>query len=268
MNEDNPYQILQVIDTLLGPGGCPWDREQTPSSLCDYLLEETFELTEAVQSADRENILEEMGDVFFLLFFLARLFQKEQGLELQQIWEQSAGKMRSRHPHVFSKMHIASRQELHDNWEQRKMQEKEAKNQDTSWQSLFDSLPQGLPPLLKSYRIHSKAARAGFTWSSDQEQEQALQQEWQEWKQAAEQGQMQAKQEEFGDLLFTLVETGRRHGVKANTALRQANQKFLQRWELMQALAEEKGLSWEELDMHAREELWQEAKSRQDWPDR
>ncbi|MGM0423294.1 MAG: nucleoside triphosphate pyrophosphohydrolase [Thermodesulfobacteriota bacterium] len=264
MPEDGPDQVLQVIDTLLGPGGCPWDQEQTPRSLCDYLLEETFELTEAVQSGKKQDILEELGDVFFLLFFLSRLLSQEQGLELQEIWEQSAGKMRSRHPHVFSEKRIDTRQELHASWEESKKQEKKARNQETSWQNLFDSLPQGLPPLLKAYRLHSKAARAGFTWPSDQQQEQALQMEWQEWKRALEQGLEKQKQEEFGDLLFTLVETGRRQQIKANSALQQANLKFLQRWKLMQELAEEKGLNWEDLDMQAKEKLWQEVKSRQD----
>ncbi|MFW5931464.1 MAG: nucleoside triphosphate pyrophosphohydrolase [Desulfohalobiaceae bacterium] len=264
--ENSIQQVLEVIDALLGPEGCPWDREQTPSSLCDYFLEESFELTEAVQSGQRQEILEEMGDVFFLLLFMSRLLKQEQGLELQEVLEQSAAKMRSRHPHVFCSREISSRQELHASWEESKRREKEAKNQVLTWKNLFQSLPRGLPPLLKAYRIHSKAARAGFTWQNNQEQQQALGREWQEWSQAAQEGSWEQKQEEFGDLLFSLVETGRRSGIKASSALQQANLKFLHRWRLMQELAEAKGLQWDDLDQETREELWQQAKAKQAWP--
>lgn len=260
MSTQSLNQVLQVIDTLLGPNGCPWDQEQTPRSLCDYLLEETHELTEAVHNGQKLEILEEMGDVFFLLFFMARLLEQEQEIQLDQIWAQSALKMQSRHAHVFAGKSIESRQQLHSNWEESKKQEKLAHNKMVSWQTLFDSIAKGLPSLLKAYRIQAKAARAGFTWDSDQDQEQALQREWQEWKQAVQEGSYAQKQEEFGDLLFCLVETGRRQGIKASSALQQANLKFLQRWRAMHKLAAKKGLNWEELDLQAREELWQEVK--------
>ncbi len=260
MSAQSLNQVLQVIDILLGPNGCPWDQEQTPRSLCDYLLEETYELTEAVHSGQKLEILEEMGDVFFLLFFMVRLLEQEQGIKLDQVWAKSAQKMQSRHEHVFAGKSIESRQQLHSNWEESKKQEMLAQNKEFSWQTLFDSIAKGLPPLLKAYRIQAKAARAGFTWDSDQEQEQALQREWQEWKQAVQEGSYAQKQEEFGDLLFCLVETGRRQGIKASSALQQANLKFLQRWRAMHKLAAEKGLNWEELGLQAREELWQEIK--------
>ncbi len=261
MSDASADQILQVIDVLLGPGGCPWDQEQTPRSLCDYLLEEAHELTEAVHKGHFEDILEEMGDVFFLLFFMSRLLQQEKDLRLSEVWEQSARKMQDRHPHVFSGRHLSSRQELFQNWEESKKQEKKARNKDNSWQSILDSIPRSLPPLLQAYRLHAKAARAGFTWPSNQDQEQSLFREWQEWQQAVQQGCMEQKEEEFGDLLFSLVETGRRQGIKANSALQRANLKFRSRWQKMQELALQRGLIWEDLDMQSKEELWQEAKA-------
>ena len=146
---------MRVIDRLLGPGGCPWDQEQTPVSLCDYLIEECYELVEALRSGSKQDIEEEMGDVFFLLLFLVRLLKQDGVTTMTSIAEKNTTKMISRHPHVFSDTEINSREELLHNWERIKKGEKSEKK------GVFASLPVTLPPLLRAYRIHSKASRTG-----------------------------------------------------------------------------------------------------------
>ncbi|MCF8038697.1 MAG: nucleoside triphosphate pyrophosphohydrolase [Desulfohalobiaceae bacterium] len=260
MHEARPDEILELIGGLLGENGCGWDKEQTPDTLCDYLLEETYELVEAVRSKDRAGVREELGDVFFLLFFLTVLLNGEQGLELSEVWQENVRKMKGRHPHVFGEASINTRQELHQQWEAIKKQEKRAGNQDPKPENLFANIPEGLPPLLKAYRLNSKAARDGFTWKTNVDHRQALTREWEEWLRAVADGDPEAKEEEFGDLLFNLVELGRRQGIKSSGALLRANSKFVRRFRNMCVLAEQKGLDWDTLDLESKDRLWEEVK--------
>ncbi len=245
--------LQEIIEKLLGPGGCPWDREQTPKSLCDYLVEETFELVEAIRCNNSDEVKEELGDVVFLLAFISRLYGG--GSFLQQAMHQGARKMVRRHPHVFDEKEINSLQELTRNWEEIKKTEK---NHASGY--ILDSVPKSLPPLLLAYRINSKAAKIGFTWARDEDLEDKLAEEWQEWQEALESRDRDRMLEEFGDYLFTLVEYGRRHKIKANSALAETNAKFARRMHQMEDLAREKGWDISKLDMEHLEELWQKAK--------
>ena len=256
----DPNIMLNVINSLLGPQGCPWDKEQTPKTLCDYLIEEAFELVEAIRSDDLHEVEEELGDVFFLLFFISTLYEQKGQISLEGVWKKNAHKMTVRHPHVFAETELANREELFSRWEQIKKQEKENNSQANN---PFASLPAALPPLLKAYRIQAKAARNKFTWQSDADQEKSLLQEWTEWQKAQKSASSLKKEEEFGDLLFSLIEQGRRQGIKANAALHFANQKFLRRFEAMQQLAEEKDLSFDSLSLEAKNELWDEVKRKE-----
>jgi ATP diphosphatase len=163
-----------------------------------------------------------------------------------------------RHPHVFGDKHFDDITELWDNWEKTKREE----NRETGRKRVFDSLPSGLPPMLKAYRINSKAARNGFTWESDRDVEAHLKEEWDEWREALESGHAENSEREFGDYLFTLVELGRRKGIKANAALDFANQKFLARFARMEELAEMRGQSLTDLGLDEMNALWDEVK---DW---
>ncbi|QGY41540.1 nucleoside triphosphate pyrophosphohydrolase [Pseudodesulfovibrio cashew] len=249
-------ELLDIIDALLGPDGCPWDQEQTPTSMCDYLAEETFELIEAIRSGDRGEALEELGDTLFILLFIATRFEGEGAFSLSDALRANAAKMIRRHPHVFGEKTFDDRQALLDNWEATKKVE----NKGTSKKRVFDSLPKGLPPLLKSYRINSKAARNRFTWPTDEDVEAQLQDEWREWKDAEAEGDAAAMEQEFGDYLFTLVELARRKGIKANSALDFANQKFLRRFGAMEELAESRGKDLDDMDLDAMNALWDEVK--------
>jgi len=249
--------LRDVIDALLAPEGCPWDKEQTPLSMCDYLIEETFELIEGIRSGNAREAMEELGDTLFILLFIATLYERQGAFSLADALDYSATKMIRRHPHVFGEKRFSDREALYDNWERTKREE----NKDTGRKGVFDSLPAALPPLLKAYRINAKAARNKFTWPSDEAVEAQLDGEWREWKEALASGDAKASEEEFGDYLFTLVELGRRKGIKANGALDLANLKFLRRFRQMEELAEMRCLDLHALTLDELNGLWDDVKS-------
>ena len=256
MQKHNFDRIVEVIDTLTGPNGCPWDKEQTPQSMCDYLVEECFELVEAIRQNDPAEIAEELGDVLFLLLFIGRCMDREIPDFLQSALAGNVTKMIRRHPHVYGDK-AANVAEVVINWEKIKKQEKAEKDKDPG---VFASLPASLPPLLRAYRINSKAARTGFTWPTDTDQEAKLAEEWRELQEALAGDDAAAREEEFGDYLFSLVEYGRRRGIKANSALSVANAKFLRRFESMEKLAVERGLELDRMSLAEMDKLWDEIK--------
>ena len=254
-------KMQEVIDTLLGPDGCPWDRKQTPLSLCDYIIEEAFELVSAIRAGDHAETAEELGDVLFLLLFETTLAARAGQFGLGEVVAANAAKMIRRHPHVFGDTVVADQEELLRNWERIKRAEKADASDDGRQPGAYDSLPKGLPPLLKAYRIHSKAARLGFTWATDQDARAQYDAEWREYEAACAHGDQEQMEEELVDALFTLIELGRRQGIKANAALDRANLKFLARFERMESLARERGLDLPDLPMQDKDRLWDEAKA-------
>lgn len=258
MNTDT-CQSLQtlrdVLEKLIDPaGGCPWDREQTPLSLADYIIEESHELVAAIRSGDSGAVCEELGDVCFLLLFIALLNERKGIFSLADAIDCSAQKMIRRHPHVFADARFANREEQLRAWEKIKKNEHEAGS------GMFASLPQSLPPLVKAYRIHSKAARVGFTWPSNEEAERQVESEWLEWLDAVQEDNAEAKKHELGDMIFSLVELGRRHGIKASEAVDFATRRFLRRFTRMEELAAAKGRELSAMSLDEQDELWSQAK--------
>jgi ATP diphosphatase len=247
-------RLQSVLDTLLSPEGCPWDKTQTPQTLCDYIIEEAFELVDSIRAEDVRGVAEELGDVMFLLLFVATLASRRDEFTLAEALEGEAAKMIRRHPHVFEDVKVENREDILRNWERIKRTEK------PKGDGLFSTLPKGLPPLLKAYRIHSKAARSGFTWESDASLYEHLLAERGEFEAAVASGDGAAMADEFGDYLFTLTEYGRRLGLKANSCLDIANNKFLSRYERMEELAKARGLDLNALDLDAKNALWEEVK--------
>ena len=266
-------ELEAVIARLTAPDGCEWDRAQTPDSLCDYLAEETFELIDAIRRKDPAGVSEELGDVFFLLLWLARMHREAYGVTLSGALKGNAAKMIRRHPHVFGDAKVADVEELYRNWERIKTEEKaEAARKAeedgdaapaTPGEGVFASLPAGLPPLLKAYRIHSRAARAGFTWEDDEDVEQQVESEWLEWIDARLRDDAEDCAHELGDMIFSLVELGRRKGIKANTALDAANRRFLARFAGMESLAKDRGVDFAALSLDEKNELWDEVKNKE-----
>jgi ATP diphosphatase len=249
--------LLDVIDRLVGPDGCPWDKEQTPESLADYCIEESCELVAAIRAGNLREVRAELGDVLFLLLFLSRLYADRGVFTLQDALESNAAKMIRRHPHVFGDARFDGKEEQLRAWERIKRHE-QADGEGPK--GVFDSLPAGLPSLIKAYRIHSKAARAGFTWPEDEEVERQVEAEWLEFLDAGRQGR-DAQSRELGDLLFTIVELGRRKGIKANEALDHTMLRFLARFDAMEKLARARDLDFAALSMDGKDELWNEVKA-------
>jgi len=250
--------LQKVIDSLIAPDGCSWDREQTPASLCDYVLEEAHELVAAIRHGSDADVCEELGDVLFLLVFISTLYAGKGSFTIEQAIEVNAAKMIRRHPHVFANTVFETREEQLSEWERIKRSEK--KDEDGMPGGIFDSLPQNLPPLLKAYRIHSKAARAEFTWDSDQDVEQQVEAEWLELIDTLASDNKAAQERELGDLIFTLVELGRRKGIKASAALDFACHRFLGRFAFMESSARGQGKDFTALSMDEKNTLWDTAK--------
>ena len=248
-------KLRQVVATLLGPSGCPWDRKQTPETLCDYVLEEAFELVEAVRAGDAPAAMEELGDVMFLLCFMGSLFAEKGAFTLADSLDAITAKMIRRHPHVFEGLKVDNQEQLLKNWERIKRAEKGNK------EGIFESLPKGLPALLKAYRLNAKAARHHFTWESDRDQILQMGLEWEELQEAIAAKDQERMEAEFGDYLFSVVEYGRRLGVKANAALEGANAKFLARFNKMEELAKSRGLDTAQFGLTDWDALWNEVKA-------
>ncbi len=250
--------LRDVIARLTGPGGCQWDMAQTPRTLADYMIEECHELVAAIRFGDTESVRDEMGDVVFLLLFICACYEREGKFSLADALDSSREKMIRRHPHVFGNAHFENIDSHLQAWEAIKKKEHEGKG---PAEGLFAILPQSLPPLIKAYRIHSKAARAGFSWPEDEEVEQQVESEWLEWLDASANGDDAARMHEMGDMLFSLVELGRRKGIKASEALDLATDRFLRRYAGMEKLAKSQGHDLSELSLDEKDELWNQVKA-------
>ena len=261
MNEQEQLLRFQdVINQLIDPEkGCPWDKEQTPVSMCEYLIEECHELVDAIRSGKPGHACDEMGDLLFVLLLMARRFELSGQFSLGDALKMGADKMIRRHPHVFEEKSCESIDELMKNWAAIKKAEKEAEGEGAK--GVLSSVPSGLPPLTKAYRLHAKAAGAGFTWDDDEEVERQVEAEWLELLDARASGSDEAKEHELGDMIFTLVELGRRMGVKAGNAVDFAANRFRTRFEGMEKLARERGLDFKELSLDDKDELWNEVKA-------
>lgn len=259
--EKNALEHLQeVLDRLTAEeGGCPWDKEQTPRTLAEYIIEESHELVSAIRSGTDADVCEELGDVAFLLLFVARLYEKQGKFSLDDALAHNCAKMIRRHPHVFGDAHFDTRDEQLKTWE--RIKRDEHADAEGRPKGLFDSLPASLPPLTKAYRIHSKAARVGFTWQEDAEVEQQVEAEWLEWLDVSAGDDKEAQRHELGDLLFSIAELGRRKGIKASEALDDANTRFLRRFARMEELARAQGRDFAALSLDEKDELWTRAKA-------
>jgi tetrapyrrole methylase family protein/MazG family protein len=260
----SPIEAIQeLIDRLRGKNGCPWDRKQTPRSLAVYLIEEVYELVDAIETQDRQKILEELGDVLFQVFFVLHLFQEKGDFDLGQVVRANVSKMIRRHPHVFGDETIESAEMVKDRWHQIKLQEQQATADPVS---VLDSVPQGMPALMRAYRISERAARTGFDWQDIGGVMQKAQEEWFEFAEEVKTGETSetARQKaalEFGDILFTLVNVARFARIHPETALIASILKFENRFKYMETEALRSGRS---LDAVAREEmdaLWEKAKN-------
>jgi len=260
-SEAPPFgKLIHLIEKLRGEGGCPWDRKQTPQSLAVYLIEEAHELVEAIRSEDAEAVCEELGDVMFLLFFLAAIYKENGEFDVLKAVSKNVVKMRNRHPHVFGNATVDSAEDVSRNWSRIKAAEKP----DRGDGSLLDAIPKTLPALMRAYRVSSRAARTGFDWNDLEGVMSQAEEEWRELKAELEKDADGFNREnvalEFGDVLFTLTNVARFAGIHPDTALDASIRKFERRFHRMERHAFKMEQKFEDLEYDDMHELWERAK--------
>ena len=256
---DQPYPpglpaVFEVVRRLRAPDGCPWDREQTHESLRQYLLEETYEALEAIDKADDEKLLEELGDVLLQVAMHAEIARQEGRWDAEAVSERVAAKMVSRHPHVFGETQVADAAEVLRNWEHQKAAE--AKAAGRTQESVLDRVVAAMPALAWALALQKRAARVGFDYEDAGRAVDGVAEEARELAAAAD---GTDGFEEFGDLLFSLVAVGRKMRINPEDALRSAGQRFAERFKKMEADLAERGLSFRDLDPGELERMWEEA---------
>lgn len=250
-NSDSLNRLIDLIETLRGANGCPWDQQQTPKSISIYLIEEVYELVDTILENDLDGICEELGDVLFQLLFIISL--NKENFNLAQVIENNISKMVTRHPHVFGDKKIKTAGQVKKQWEALKKAEK----QNMPQESILESVPSGLPALVRAYRISERAAGTGFDWDNLAGVTQKVLEEWEEFQaELRKDGQSNGNKKnislEFGDLLFTMVNVARFAGIHPETALAEATRKFEKRFKYM-----EKSINQNDrkIDMVSRSEL-------------
>ena len=244
--------LLRLVATLRGKNGCPWDKKQTPRSVSVYLVEEVFELAEAIEKGDPGEIREELGDVLFHIVFIARMFQETGQFDLQDVAEGITAKMIRRHPHVFGDRTVSGSEEVIQNWHKIKLNERKS-SQDPS---IFDSVPVSLPSLMRAYRISDRAAQSGIEWTEVTGESQNPDELPQRLKAALRQPDKDLQSQEFGQLLFALVNICRRAKIHPETALAGTIKKFEQQVKKMQDLIADSKQDLEDLSPAQKAEIW------------
>ena len=245
--------LVEVITRLRGPEGCPWDRKQTHTSLRECLLEECYEVLEALDDGDTGRLSVELGDLLMQVVLHSQIASEAGEFELGDVISSINKKLIHRHPHIFGSVEVRDADEVLVNWEALK---KEERQKDTS---MLDGVPKQMPSLAYSQEIQSRVARVGFDWDSDQGVIDKLAEEVAEYKQAKDKEQKAA---EFGDMLFTLANVARRQGIDLEAALRQSNSRFYGRFACMEELCRQRGIDFAKLSFEEQNKLWEEAKKK------
>lgn len=257
--------LARLIEQLTGENGCPWDRKQTPRTLTVYLIEEMYELVDAITSRNPEDVCEELGDVLFQILFIVHLYQKAGYFDLQEVARQNTLKMIRRHPHVFGEETAETSEDVRKRWHTIKMAEKKHCEK----AGLLDSVPNGLPALMRAYRISERAARAGFDWKTMSGVMEKVEEEWAEFKievaQSLSGQQLDAKAQEklsleFGDVLFTLVNVARFAKIHPETSLTDSTRKFEKRFKHMEQVLAQDGRKIDTVSYIEMNDLWEQAK--------
>jgi ATP diphosphatase len=254
--------------TLRGPDGCPWDREQTIDSLNPFVLEETYEVLEAIDRHDHAGLCEELGDFVFEAVFLAQLESEAGHFEIADSLKIVADKLVRRHPHVFARStgepKLESAGQVKTRWEEIKALEKTARGDGTTPKTLLGGIAAALPSLLRAHQIGSRAASVGFDWVRAEGVVAKIQEEVDELREVIEGGSDRARaEEEMGDLLFAMANLARKLGIEPETALRKANEKFTGRFGAMERMVAESGRTMRDMSLEELEEEWERAKSAQ-----
>jgi len=250
-------RFLEIIKTLRGPDGCPWDREQTGKSLRPDLLEEVYECIDAINREDDVNLREELGDLFLLVTMISYIYEQRGTFTVADVLDEIAEKLVRRHPHVFADSHVSNAGDVIRQWDAIKTNI-EGKHGDGS---ILNTVPRSLPPLEKAYRYQKKAAKHGFDWENARQVSDKVLEELDELKRLGAEPQKAEAEKELGDLLFSAVNLCRHYAVDPAVALHGANQKFYSRFSYIEQAFRKMGKTLSADEFALMDALWNEAKS-------
>jgi len=242
-------ELIEIMERLLAPDGCPWDREQTHQSLQRYLIEECYEVIDAIQENNMDKLKEELGDVLLQVVFHAALASREGNFDFADVADTVKDKMVERHPHVFGSLQLKTSHDVLDRWEGFKKEKK----------YILEGIPSMLPALMRAEKVQEKAARVGFDWPDVTGALEKVKEEMDELAQANNQ---QEIEEEMGDLLFAMVNVARFKGVEPEAALQACNDKFARRFNYIEDRVRLQGKKFNQLSLEELDLLWDEAKGR------
>ena len=250
----SPFEkLVRIMEILRSDQGCAWDRKQTHSSLIPYLIEEAYELVEAIESDDSEAICEELGDVLCQVVFHAQVAKERGAFGIDDAINSIADKLIRRHPHIFEQKKDLSPNQVRDQWENIKINSGEKK-------SVLNGLPASMPALLMAYRLGEKAGGIGFDWKTADEVLGKLDEELAEVREAASGGDRERLADEIGDLLFATASLARKSEIDPEHALKQALEKFRGRFQKLEGRVQESGRSFDSYTLEELEDIWQEIK--------
>jgi tetrapyrrole methylase family protein/MazG family protein len=249
-------QLLAIMRRLRAPGGCPWDAEQTHESLTRYLLEETYEVIEAIDEKSPQHLKEELGDLLLQPVFHAAIAEEAGEFTIDDVISSLCEKLIRRHPHVFGDMEIKDSSAQIENWERIKRQEKGAERA-----SALSGVPNCLPALLRAHKVSEKAARVGFDWEHSDQVHAKVLEELHEFEEAWAGGDPTRMEDELGDLLFSIVNLGRFLSLNPEEALRKTISRFQKRFEYVEEALISQGRQMQDASMSEMDILWEQAKS-------
>ena len=261
-------QLVGIMRTLRSEHGCAWDRQQTLRTLRPFVLQETYELLDALDRGDHELLKHELGDFLFEAVFLAQICEEEGRFSIADSIQSIADKLIRRHPHIFDEQGKASLtpKQVKQQWEEIKAQERKAARQDAAEaeKTVLSGVPRSMPSLLRAYELSTRAAQVGFDWVTTADVIDKAEEEIRELREAVSGGggQSAEAEEEFGDLLFSLVNVARKLGIEPEAALRVANDKFQRRFDDLERQVTESGKRFRDMTLDQLEAHWQIAKVR------
>jgi tetrapyrrole methylase family protein/MazG family protein len=246
-------ELVDIVAQLRGEHGCPWDREQTRTTLKPLMLEELYEAFDAIDREDEGALREELGDMLLHIVFHAQIGKEKSSFTIEDILTYIIAKMKKRHPHVFGEARVKDVEEVLLNWEKIKEKERER-------ESVLASLPRSLPALLRAFSMQARVARVGFDWKNARDVEKKVEEEWQEFKEAWKNTDQKRMEEELGDLLFALVNLARHLGIQPEDALQKACDRFAERFAFVEENLRALGKDISEASLEEMDALWEKAK--------
>jgi XTP/dITP diphosphohydrolase len=243
-------RLLNIMDDLRSQ--CPWDKKQTMQTLRHLTIEEVYELTDAIMEDDIQEVKKELGDIILHMVFYAKIASETNDFDIADVLNGICEKLIHRHPHIYGDVKVQDAAEVSQNWEKLKLKEGN--------KSVLGGVPISLPALIKSMRIQEKARAVGFDWENDEQVFEKVEEELHEFKVEVDKGDQQKAEDEFGDLLFALVNYARFKNINPEEALERTNKKFIRRFQFMEEKLKENNLSFDQLSLNEMDVFWNQAK--------